>query len=117
MRYWEQLTVYQDRGFEIVVDKSWEDIHPSDLFDSSDWDVEDICSKIDSGHYDWFVLRVRAFFDGHDLGNACLGGCLYERAEDVLEDGTVKDLAEEAIKYALEAVADLRQRLNECEFG
>lgn len=91
MRHYEQLAEFKRSGFDIIVDKTWEDIDPwsqlSECFDSK----KELYEDIDSGKYDWFMLRVRAMFQGHEMGCTYLGGCLYERAEQVLTDGTVED--------------------------
>ncbi len=99
-RHWEHLGEFERNGFTVVVDKTWEDIHPGDLFDDSVHDLKEICDKIDRGVYDWFMLRVRCLIDGHELGFNCLGGCLYENPKDVLTDGTVEDILWEAMNEA-----------------
>lgn len=91
MRHYDELARFEREGFEIVVDKTWEDLHPRDCFDESVTDLKQLCEDIDSYKYEWFMLRVRALFNGHELGCSYLGGCLYERAEDVMTDGTVED--------------------------
>ncbi len=102
MRYWDELARYEQDGFEIIVDKTWEDISPHDLFDDSVTDINEICRKIDSYDLDWFMLRVRAMLDGHEMGSHIVGGFLYEDAREVLKDGTAADLAHEAIAEARE---------------
>jgi hypothetical protein len=110
-RYYDELATYERDGFEIIVDKTWEDIDPwdqlSECFDSK----EQLYADIDSGKYDWFMLRVRAFVDSVELGSAYLGGCLYEDAEEVLKDGTAEDLIDEAIRGAKLAVYPLMRKL------
>jgi hypothetical protein len=103
MRYWETLIRLEDRGgFEVIVDKSWEDCHPNELFDDTVYDIRDICRKIDSGELDWFMLRARALLNGHELGSDIVGGFLYEDARETLEDGTAEDLIERAVIAARE---------------
>lgn len=91
MRHWELIASFEREGFDIVVDKTWEDIDPwsqlSECFDSK----KQLYADIDSGKYDWFMLRVTASIKGREMGCTYLGGCLYERAEDVMTDGTVED--------------------------
>jgi hypothetical protein len=112
MRYWDTLTTFEDReGFEIVVDKTWEDIPLSHSFDDSCHDIAELERRVDSGDLDWFMLRVRALIDGNELGSAYLGGCLYEDAREVLEDGTAEDLIEQAISEAKAAVYPLLRKL------
>ena len=110
-RYWDKLKEFEADGFEIIVDKSWEDIHPRDLFDDSCHDIDEICRKIDNGTYDWFILRVRALIDGHELGSALCGGFLYEDVNDVFKDGIVADMVDEAVEEAKREAVVLKQRL------
>jgi hypothetical protein len=111
MRHYDELARYERDGFDIIVDRTYEDIHPGDLFDDTCHDVKDICRKIDAGHYDWFMLRVRVMIDGLELGSHYLGGCLYEDAREVLTDGIAEDCIAEAIKEARARVWPLMRRL------
>jgi hypothetical protein len=100
MRYYDELATYQREGFEIIVDKSYEDLNPRDMFDESCTDIEEIIKDIERGHLDWFMLRVRALVDGHELGSAYLGGMLYEDPTECLTDGSAEDMIAEAIADA-----------------
>ncbi len=106
MRHWDELLRDQREGFEIIVDKSWEDISPRDLFDDSVTDIDEICRKIDSYDLDWFMLRARVLLDGHELGSHIVGGFLYEDAREVLKDGMAEDLIFQAL---LEAKQEARR--------
>ncbi len=106
MRHWDELLREPREGFEIVVDKSWEDISPRDLFDDSVTDIDEICRKIDSYDLDWFMLRARVLLDGHELGSHIVGGFLYEDAREVLRDGMAEDLIFQAL---LEAKQEARR--------
>jgi hypothetical protein len=109
----------QRDGFEIIVDKTWEDIPLGDLFDTSIdpdtgkpyYDIEQMARDIDRGNLDYFMLRVRALVDGHELGSSYVGGFLYEDASEVLRDGTAEDMIWEAVaeakKEALRLVGSL----------
>jgi len=119
MRYYDHLATMQRDGFEIIVDKTWEDIPLGDLFDTSIdpdtgkpyYDIEQMARDIDRGDLDYFMLRVRALIDGHELGSSYVGGFLYEDASEVLRDGTAEDMIWEAIaeakKEALRLVGSL----------
>jgi len=111
MRYYDTLATMQREGFDIIIDKSWEDLNPRDCFDESCCDIEEIIRDIDRGHLDWFMLRVRALVDGHELGSSYLGGMLYEDPKEVLQDGSAEDMIAEAIaearKEALRLVGSL----------
>ena len=100
MRYYDTLAEYEREGFKIIVDKSYEDLNPRDCFDESCTDIEEIIKDIDRGHLDWFMLRVRALVDGHELGSAYLGGMLYEDPTECLTDGSAEDMISEAIAEA-----------------
>lgn len=112
MQYYDELIRFEDReGFEIIVDKTWEDIALRDCFDDSCYDIKDMEDKVNRGNLDWFMLRVRALVDGYELGSAYLGGCLYEDAKEVLADGTAEDLIEQAVIEAKGAVYPLMRKL------
>jgi len=111
MRYYDELARYERDGFDIIVDKTWEEIHVGDLFDDTQYDIAEICNQIDSGCLDWFMLRVRVLVDGLELGSHYLGGMLYEDARECLTDGTAEDCITEAIKEAQSRVWPLMRRL------
>ncbi len=112
MRYYDHLATLEREGFEVIVDKTWEDIAIRDCFDDSCYDIRDMEQKVDSGELDWIMLRVRVMFDGHELGDAYLGGCMYADPKEVLTDGTAEDMIWEALIQAKEAAMKLRDKLN-----
>ena len=116
MRYWDTLAVFEREGYDIVVDKSYEDVDPRDLFDDSVTDIQEICHNIEVGLMDWFVLRVRVLVEGHEIGSASCGGCLYENANQVLTDGMAEDLIGAAISEAKTQVHQLYKRFQELSF-
>jgi hypothetical protein len=107
----------------VIVDKSWEDIHPSELFDTSDdpdtglpyFDIDEMCYKIDRGDLDWFILRARVLFEGIELGENIVGGFLYEDAREVLTDGTAEDLIYEAMREAKMGASILKEKFEQLE--
>ena len=100
MRYYDTLAEFERDGYDIIVDKTYEDLNPRDCFDESCTDINEIIKDIDRGHLDWFMLRVRVMVEGLELGSAYLGGCLYEDPKDVLTDGTAEDFIAEAMVEA-----------------
>lgn len=118
-RYYETLLETQSEGFTVIVDKTYEDLDPKDMFDDSIdpdtglpyFDIDDIYAKINDGRLDWFMLRVRAFYDGVELGSDYVGGFLYENAEEVLKDGVVDDMIWTAVKEAKTNARDLFVKL------
>ena len=111
MRYWDELARLERNGFDVIVDKSWEEIALADLFDDSCYNIAEMERKVDDGRLDWFMLRVRVLFEGHEMGSAYLGGCLYEDAREVLTDGTAEDLIDQAIEEAKREVNNLAGKL------
>ena len=108
MRHYDELMREQRGPFTIVVDKTWEDLHPRDLFEEED--VAEICRKIDSCDLDWFMLRVRVLFDDVELSSEYLGGCCYEDAKEVLTDGTAEDKIYEALLAAKQPLKELKEQ-------
>jgi len=107
MRHWETLGQLEMDGFTVKIEKSWEDISPRDCFDDTVTDVEDLCRKIDAYELDWFMLRAVAYYKDIELGDAYVGGFLYEDAMEVFKDGTAEDLAWEAVQEAKRAMETL----------
>ena len=109
--------------FQIIVDKTWEDIPLGDLFDTSVdpdtgmpyYDVEDMARQIDRGDLDYFMLRVRVLFEGHELAADYVGGFLYEDAREVLRDGTAEDMIYSATESAKTAAATLFHKLQQLD--
>lgn len=121
MRYWQELLREQREGFEVIVDKTWEDVPLQDLFDTSIdpetnrpyYDVQDMAQRIDSGELDYFRLRARVLIGGHELGSSVVCGCLYEDARDTLTDGVSEDLIWEAMRDARTAARSLARHLQQ----
>lgn len=111
--YYDTIAEFTRDGFDIIVDKTYEDMHPRDSFDDSCHDIDEICKDIDRGHLEWFMLRVRVLVEGLELGSAYLGGCLYEDAREVLIDGTAEDFIDEAMKEAKTKVYALSKKFAE----
>jgi hypothetical protein len=100
MRYYDTLAEFERDGYDIIVDKTYEDLNPRDSFDDTVTDIDEIIKDIDRGHLDWFMLRVRVMVEGLELGSAYLGGCLYEDPKEILTDGTAEDFIAEAMVEA-----------------
>jgi len=109
-RYYDVLLEEQRGPYTVVVDKTWEDIHPNDCFDESAYDMKEICRKIDEGLLDWFMLRCRVLFEGTELACDYIGGFLYEDAREILTDGVAEDLIECTLDAAREAAVELKQK-------
>ena len=99
-QYWHGMQQAEQDGMLIVVDRTYCDMDPADMFDDSCWDVNEMKEKISNGFYDWFDLRVRVLVEGLEVGYASAGGYLYEDAMEVFKDGTAQDLIDEAVADA-----------------
>ena len=123
MRYYDTLLDEQRGPFQVIVDKTWEDIPLGDLFDTSIdpetdkpyYDVEEMARQIDRGDLDYFMLRTRVLFDGHELAADYVGGFLYEDAREVLRDGTAEDMIAGTIEQAKTAAAQLFHKLQQLD--
>jgi hypothetical protein len=107
MRYYDTLAEFERDGYDIIVDKTYEDLNPRDSFDESCTDINEIIKDIDRGHLEWFMLRVRVLVEGLELGSAYLGGCLYEDPKEILSDGTAEDFIASAMVEAKSKVYKL----------
>jgi hypothetical protein len=114
-RYYDTLLEETRGQFEIIVDKTWEDISPWDLFDDSITDIKEICRKIDDHQLDWFMLRARVFYEGVELADDIVGGFLYEDAREVLRDGVAEDLIETALEGAKKQALEMKRKFQELE--
>lgn len=122
-RYYDTLLEEQRGPFQVIVDKTWEDIPLGDLFDTSTdpetglpyYDVEEMARKIDCGDLDYFMLRVRVLFDGYELACDYVGGFLYEDAREVLTDGVAEDMIWSATEAAKISAAELFHKLQQLD--
>ena len=116
-REYDELATYERDGYTIIVDKTWEDVSPRDMFDDSVMDVEDICRRINNYTLEWFMVRVRVLVDEFELGSHYVGGCLYEDAREVLADGLAEDMISEALAEAKSRVHGVYKRFQELSFA
>jgi hypothetical protein len=100
MQHYDKLATYQRDGFTVIVDKTYEDMHPRDSFDDSCHDIDEICRDINRGHLEWFELRVRVLVEGLELSREHICGCLYEDPREILTDGTAEDIIDTAMTDA-----------------
>ena len=115
MRYYDTLAEFERDGYDIIVDKTYEDLDPRGQFDTDD--IDEIIKDIDRGHIEWFVLRVRVLVEGLELGSAYLGGCLYEDPREILTDGTAEDFIAEAMVEAKSQVYRLSRKFTELSYA
>ena len=116
-RYYDELAVYERNGFDIIVEKTYEDLHPNDLFDDSEHDIKQLCEDIECGNLDWFILRVRVLVEGLELGSSSVGGCLYKDAREVLTDGLAENEISVALAEAKSQVYRLSRKFTELSYA
>lgn len=116
-RYYDELAQYERDGFDIIVDKSYEDMDPKDCFDDECFNIKEIYSDIECGNLDWFMLRVRVMVEGLELASEYLGGCLYKDASEVLTDGTAEDIIDVALEHAKTQVYRLSRKFTELSYA
>ena len=120
MRHYTTLAEYDRAGFNIIVDKTWEDLPLEDLFDTTIdpdtglpyHDVHKMYADIELGNLDYFMLRVRAMYEDVELAVNYVGGFVYEDAMDVLTDGTAEDMISETIEDAKKRVTQILEGLS-----
>jgi len=119
MRHYTTLAEYERQGFNVVVDKTWEDLPLEDLFDTTTdpdtglpyYDVHKMYADIELGNLDYFMLRVRVFHEDLELACDYVGGFVYEDASEVLRDGTAESMISEAVAQAQQRVPTLIEGL------
>jgi hypothetical protein len=99
-RYYDELAAFSRDGYDIIVDKTWEELSIADCFDDTQFDIAEMQHNIEHGNLDWFMLRVRVMVEELELASEYLGGCLYENPSEVLSDGTAEDLIAQAMVTA-----------------
>ena len=99
-RYYDTIAEFERDGYDIIVDKTYEDLSPRDCFDDTQFDIAEINHNIEHGNLDWFQLRVRVLVEGLELAATHVGGCLYADAKEVLVDGLAEDFIAQAMVEA-----------------
>lgn len=117
-RHYDTLLDTLRGPFNVVIDKTYEDLDPADCFDTSIdpdtgkayFDMDEIYSDINSGNLDWFMLRCRVFYEGVELAEDYIGGFLYKDAREVLTDGVAEDMIYSGIIEAKKAAAVMKEK-------
>ena len=119
MRDYYRVKNFKVDQFDVFVDWTYEDSSVRDLFDSEVSDiVDDMVRRCNDGTDTHYIARVRAMYDGVELGCATLGSC-YARdcsPEDDINAGVsgyLEQMVEEALDDAREEAVAMLQRLKE----
>ena len=97
---YETTYTFETANFTLELALAPEDISPRDCFDMDEESFVELCDKIDSGVYLWFVARVRVLMNGHELASDYLGGCCYSSPDEFRRDGYFYDMARNALSEA-----------------
>ena len=117
-RHYDELLNEQRGPYNVIVDKTWEDLALEDCFDDGVdeatglpiFDMKQMYEDINSGNLDWFMLRVRVLYEGVELATDYVGGFLYKDAREVLTDGTAEDMIYGAIEDAKKEALSMKQK-------
>ena len=118
MRNYIEVLNYQHPtypGMNIRVSHTSEDIPIRDQFDDQVHDVDDLIDKVNRGIYDWFMVCVEVYYNGSLQGSDYLGGCMYEDANDAIEnglDGYLEDMVDRAVNETLMLIKTMKDNID-----
>ena len=104
--------------FDIIVDWTYEFCSVRDCFDETEEQFQEM-ERRQNAHLDThYIARVRAMYDGVEMGCATLGSCYaYDCSpEDDINDGIggyLEDMVDEAVDQARTEAVAMLQRLKE----
>lgn len=104
--------------FDVFVDWTYEDYSVRDCFDETEEEFAEMERRLDAYIDTHYIARVRAMYDGVELGCATLGSC-YARdcsPEDDINNGIggyLADMVDEAVDDARTEAVAMLQRLKE----
>lgn len=116
MTYWYTVKEFKYAEFDVIVDWTYEHCALGDCFDDTVSDVEDMIRRCNAGLDTHYIARVRAMYDGVEMGSATLGSC-YAYDCDPEDDinagigGYLEDMIEEAVDDARKEAVRMLDRL------
>ena len=102
--------------FDIIVDWTYEDCSVRDCFDETEEEFAEMERRLDAYLDTHYITRVRAMYDGVEMGCDTLGSC-YARdcsPEDDINDGIggyLEDMVDEAVDQAQKEAVRMLDRL------
>jgi len=116
MDFWTQVETRKVGQFDIVLDWTYEHASISDCFDDTVSDVEDMVRRHNAGIDTHYIARVRAMYDGVEMGCSTLGSCYaYDCSpeDDMLSgiSGYLDDMIDEAVDQAQDEAVRMLERL------
>ena len=116
MRYFTTVKEFKVDQFDIIVDWTYEDCSVRDCFDETEEEFAEMERRLDAYLDTHYIARVRAMYDGVEMGCDTLGSC-YARdcsPEDDINDGIggyLADMVDEAVDQARTEAVAMLQRL------
>ena len=104
--------------FDIIVDWTYEHCSVRDCFDETEEKFQEMERRQEAYLDTHYIARVRAMYDGVEMGSAYLGSCYaYDCSpEDDINDGIggyLEDMIEEAVDEAQKEAVRMLDRLKE----
>ena len=116
MRDFYRVKNFKVDQFDVFVDWTYEDCSIRDCFDETDEEFAEMERRLDAYLDTHYIVRVRAMYDGVEMGCSTLGSC-YARdcsPEDDINDGIggyLADMVDEAVDDARTEAVAMLQRL------
>jgi hypothetical protein len=118
MRYYTTAKEFKVDQFDVIVDWTYEDCSVRDCFDETEEEFREMERRLDNEIDTHYIARVRAMYDGVEMGVDHLGSC-YARdcsPEDDINDGIggyLADMVDQAVDQARNEAVAMLQRLKE----
>ena len=116
--YYTTAKEFKYANFDIIVDWTYEHCSVRDCFDETEEQFQEMERRLDAGIDTHYIARVRAMYDGVEMGCSYLGSCYaYDCSpEDDINDGIggyLEDMIEEAVDEAQSEAVRMLDRLKE----
>ena len=116
MRNFTTVKEFKIDQFDIIVDWTYEDTPIRDCFDETEEEFAEMERRLDAYLDTHYVARVRAMYDGVEMGSDYLGSCYaYDcTPEDDINDGIggyLEQMVDEAVDQARNEAVRMLDRL------
>jgi hypothetical protein len=116
MRDFYHAKTFKVDQFDIIVDWTYEDCSIRDMFDETEEEYAEMERRLDAYIDTHYIARVRAMYDGVEMGCDTLGSCYARECspEDDIDAGIggyLADMVEEAVDQACEEAVRMLDRL------
>ena len=116
MRDFYHAKTFKVDQFDIIVDWTYEDCSIRDMFDETEEEYAEMERRLDAYLDTHYIARVRAMYDGVEMGSDTLGSCYARECspEDDIDAGIggyLADMVEEAVDQAREEAVRMLDRL------